>query len=97
MRDTLIPKYPDELGGGSSGEVPNDGFYHVEMTTFLRAARANGGSLAGRNVEIHIDDVMCRRSCPIVLPIAGMEVGNPTVTFVDKFGRRDTMRNGRWD
>jgi len=97
MRDTLIPKYPDALDRGNSGEVPNDGFYHAEMTALLRTARSNGGSLAGRNIEIHIDDVMCRRSCPIVLPIAGMELGNPTVTFVDKFGRRDIMRNGRWD
>ena len=48
-------------------------------------------------MEVYVDHEMCTTSCPEVLPILGVRLGNPTVTFVDKFGTRRTMRDGRWD
>jgi hypothetical protein len=95
LRDTLLEKYPDVLTADNIGRRPNDALFHAETTVLLRAARENGGSLAGQTLEVFVDRPMCR-SCDLVLPYVGWELGNPTVTFVGPTGLRKTMRNGRW-
>ena len=96
FRDTLIEKYPTVMKAENVGEKPNDAMFHAEATVLLRAARENGGTLAGRTLEVFADRPMCA-SCRKVLPKLGLELGNPTVTFVDDTGLRLTMRNGQWD
>lgn len=92
----LVEKYPNVMQSGNVGEGPNDALYHAEATVLLRLARANDGTLAGRTLEVHVDRAMCV-SCDRVLPLIGLEVGNPTVTYVDSMtGERMTMRDGRW-
>lgn len=61
----------------------------------LRAARENGGSLAGRTLEVFADGKMCN-NCELVLPKVGLELGNPTVTFIGPNGAARTMRDGMW-
>lgn len=93
--DTLIIKHPDVMNRINIGGRPNDALYHAEATVLLRASRMNGGSLAGLRFEVHTDRPMCR-SCETVLPRLGLELGNPTVTFVGPNGARLTMRDGIW-
>ena len=95
LRDVLLEKHPDDMNTDSIGRRPNDALFHAETTTLLRAARANGGTLAGQTIEMHIDRPLCR-SCDKVLPYAGLELGNPTVTFVGPSATRNTLRNGAW-
>jgi hypothetical protein len=95
MREVLLQKYPDLMESDNIGRRPNDALFHAETTILLRAARENGGTLAGRTLEVFADNPMCR-SCDVVLPLLGKEIGNPTVTFVDPFGARVTMHNGAW-
>ncbi|MGH6770082.1 MAG: hypothetical protein ACRECO_13790 [Xanthobacteraceae bacterium] len=96
-RGLLLDRYPDEMETGNIDQIPNDALYHAEATVLLRAARANGGSLSSRVMEVYVDTEMCRTSCPIVLPLLGAELGNPVVTFVGPSGERRTMRDGGWD
>jgi hypothetical protein len=77
------------------GRKPNDALFHAETTVLLRAAREKGGSLAGRTLTVHVDDKLCN-NCQIVLPYVGLELGNPTVTFIDPNGLEKTMRDGAW-
>lgn len=95
-RDNLISKYPDMMSTGNSGQIPNDALYHAESTILLRAAKQIGGSLADQYLEIHVDREMCSTSCPKLLPTLGLELGNPTVTYVGPAGLKKTMRNGEW-
>ena len=95
MRDTLITSYPTVLTKTNIGQAPNDALFHAETTCLLRAARANGGTLADQTIEVHIDRTMCG-SCRKVLPYVGVELGNPTVRFIDPSGRVRTMRDGVW-
>jgi hypothetical protein len=60
----------------------------------LRLADENGGSLADRELAIHTDGKMCP-SCRELLPCIGLDLGNPTVTFIDHKGRRLIMRDGK--
>jgi hypothetical protein len=46
-------------------------------------------------LEVYSDRELCN-NCKIVLPKVGLELGNPTVTFIDDAGRRLTMRDGIW-
>jgi hypothetical protein len=94
LREVLLNKYP-ELVRGNIGEAPMDGLYHAEANVLLRAAREHGGSLAGRTLEVVTDRAMCP-SCPIILPKVGLEIGNPTVTFIGPRGETRTMRDGKW-
>ncbi len=81
---------------GNLGRFPYDSVYHAESTALQRAARDNGGSLSERYIEVHVDRQMCR-SCDAMLPRLGLQLGNPTVTFVNtRTGERSTMRNGQW-
>jgi hypothetical protein len=95
MRDTLVASYPTILNRTNIGQVPNDALFHAETTCLLRAARANGGTLSGQTIEVHVDRPMCL-SCRKVLPYIGLELGNPTVTFFGPDGSMRTMRDGAW-
>jgi NMD protein affecting ribosome stability and mRNA decay len=62
MRDDLIEKYPKVMSTDNIGQIPNDALFHAEVTVLLRAARANGGTLEGKTVEVTVDREMCN-SC----------------------------------
>jgi hypothetical protein len=94
-RDTLVQNYPTVMNTEKIGGFPNDAVFHAEATCLFRAARANGGTLAGQTIEVHVDRPMCFR-CKKVLPYIGLELGNPTVTFFDPDGLVRTMRDGVW-
>jgi deoxycytidylate deaminase len=96
IRDVLVQKYPETMTTDNLGQRPNDALFHAEATALLRAAAENGGSLSGRRFEIYVDNAMCA-SCRAVLPKIGLELGNPTVTFVDTAGFKQTIRNGVWE
>ena len=95
MRDQMLKKYPAQLNTNNIGGMPNDALYHSEATALLRAARHSGGTLEGRTIEVRVDRSRCR-SCDRLLPLVGLELGNPTVTFIGPTGGRKTMQNGRW-
>lgn len=95
LRDKLIEKYPEVMNTANPGQMPNNVVFHAESNILMRAARENGGSLAGRSIEVFSDRPMCN-NCPAVLPYVGMELGNPTVTFVGPGGATRTMRDGAW-
>jgi hypothetical protein len=95
VRRVLIQKYPDVMQTENIGQIPNNAVFHAEATVLLRAARENGGTLAGQTLEVIADRAMCG-SCLTVLPKLGFELGNPTVTFIDNVGKRLIMRDGDW-
>jgi hypothetical protein len=96
MRDLLVQKYPEVMKRDNLGQKPNDALFHAEATVLLRAARQNGGTLVGKNLEVFVDRPVCASSCQKVLPYLGKELGDPKVTFVDINGTRMTMQNGAW-
>ena len=96
-RARLINSYPDVMRSDNIGYKPNDALFHAEATLLLRAAKENGGTLNGKEFDIHTDSEMCAFSCRIVLPRLAVELGNPTVRFVGPSGSRRTLRNGRWE
>ena len=96
MRNILVQKYPELRRHANIGRMPYNAAFHAETTVLLRAARANGGTLAGRTLEVFVDGRLCN-NCNPVLPKVGLELGNPTVTFIDHTGKSLTMRNGKWD
>jgi hypothetical protein len=94
VRDILISKYPGLMETRDIGRFPNDAMFHAEATVLLRAAGRNGGTLAGRTIEVHTDRDVCHK-CLRVLPKLVLELGNPTVTFVNRWtGFTVTMRDG---
>jgi hypothetical protein len=95
LRDALVEKYADLPRGAEIGRFPNNAVYHAETTALLRLAKEHRGSLAGQTLEIHADREMCPR-CEEILPRIGLELGNPTVSFIDHTGQRVTMHNGQW-
>jgi hypothetical protein len=95
IRDSLIRKYPSVMKQENIGEKPNDAAFHAEANVLLRAARESRGTLAGQTLEVFVDRPMCP-SCRKVLPYIGLELGNPSVTFIDAAGLRVTMRDGAW-
>jgi hypothetical protein len=95
LRDKLAEKYPKELSAKNIGLMPHNALFHAETTVLLRAARQNGGSLTGRTLTVFGDTRMCN-NCEYVLPYVGLELGNPTVTFVDPDGSTRMMRDGSW-
>jgi hypothetical protein len=94
-RDALLQGYPTVMNTRRIGGFPNNAVFHAEATCLLRAARANGGTLAGQTIEVQVDRAMCA-SCRTVLPYIGLELGNPTVVFTDPSGRVRIMRDGLW-
>jgi hypothetical protein len=95
VRAILIAKYPDEMNTSNIGQFQNDALFHAESNVLMRAAKKNGGSLTGRNLEVHVDRALCRR-CETVLPLLSRELGHPTVRFFDTSGRVLILRNGSW-
>ncbi|MEQ1672033.1 MAG: deaminase [Hyphomicrobium sp.] len=95
LRDRMIDKYPDVMNTENVGQMPNNAIFHAEATVLLRAARADGGTLSGRNLHIRVDRKICR-DCRTVLPYVAMELGNPVVTFADPRGVVETFHNGMW-
>jgi hypothetical protein len=95
LRDTLTRDFPRRMNTDNIGRYPNNAVFHAETTCLLRAARANGGTLAGKTIEVTVDREMCP-SCEKILPVIGLELGNPVVTFVDPVGRVRKMHNGEW-
>jgi hypothetical protein len=93
-RDILIEKYPDVMRSDNAGYKPNDALYHAEATVLLKAIREHG-SLQGRTVEIHADRLLCG-SCDKVLPYLALELGNPTVIFVEPTGATKMLEDGVW-
>ncbi len=96
LRTDLIKHRPEIMKTDNVGRKPNDAIYHAETTVLLRATRANGGTLAGQDLEVVVDGPMCP-SCRKVLPYVGLELGNPRVTFIDNTGARQTIHNGKWE
>lgn len=94
-RDTLVAKYPDVMNTRNIGQMPNNALYHAEATILLRAERAQRASLFGHKITVRSDRNMCG-SCKRVLPKLGLELGNPTVTFINPNGTTRTMWNGKW-
>jgi MafB19-like deaminase len=95
LRAILIEKHPDVMQTMDVGRYPNAAVYHAEVTALLRARAENGGTLAGQTLTVFVDAKICP-SCRLVLPKIGLELGNPTVTFVPAIGEPRTMRNGEW-
>jgi hypothetical protein len=95
LRATLVEKYPGVMQRQNLGFIPNDALFHAETTVLLRAARKNGGTLAGQTLEVFVEKAPCP-SCKKVLPYVGLELGNPTVIFIPTEGKRITMRDGAW-
>jgi hypothetical protein len=93
MRNILSQKYPEMINADNAGQMPANALFHAEATSLLRAARANGGTLAGRTIEIFVDDEICN-NCKLILPKVAAELGNPTVTVTDNVGQKLTMRDG---
>jgi hypothetical protein len=95
LRADLVKKYPEVLNRSNLGQMPNDALFHGETTALLRGAGLRGGTLAGQTLIVFTDRELCP-SCRLVLPYVGLELGNPTVTFVDPDGSMMTMRDGAW-
>jgi hypothetical protein len=95
LRVSLVEKYPDVFARSHVGQTPNDALFHAETTVLLRAARQNGGTLAGQTLTVFSDSKLCNR-CEDILPYVGLELGNPTVTFIGPGRSIMTMRDGTW-
>ena len=91
----MIKNASDIMNRDNIGGKPNDALYHAEANVLMRAARGNGGLLTDQRIEAHTDRPMCG-SCKLLLPRLGLELGNPTVTFVSPNGVRSTMQDGYW-
>jgi hypothetical protein len=97
LRATILRKNPHLAKGRSLTQVPLDAFFHAETNLLLRAARENGGSLAGRSLDVFVDNETCT-SCEKILGRVGTELGNPTVTFINSRSGRvmGVVRDGKW-
>jgi hypothetical protein len=82
MRDSLVEKYPKVMSIDNLGDAPNNALFHAETNVLLRAAQASNGTLAGRSLDIYVDRRLCA-NCEKVIPLVGLELGNPTLTYVD--------------
>jgi hypothetical protein len=92
LRDTLIRETRGIMNPTNIGGYPNDGVFHAETTALLRAAKANGGTLAGKTLEIVVNGQMCP-SCIRILPSVATQLGNPTLYFTDRRGVRFMVRD----
>lgn len=96
LRAIVLRRHPELGDPDNVGRTPLNAFYHAETNVLLRAARQHGGTLAGRTLEVFGDRELCN-NCKKILPYVGLELGNPTVTFVEPDGTPWTMRDGRID
>jgi hypothetical protein len=96
LRATIMRKYP-RLARQNSGQIPLDAFFHAETNLLLRAARKNGRSLAGKSLDVFVDNEACL-NCRDILGPVGLELGNPTLTFINSTTGRvmGTVRDGKW-
>lgn len=94
MRARLVEGYPDVMATNNLGYMPNNALFHAEANALLRA-EAGGQYLSGRIIDMQVDRRLCR-SCEDVLPLLGLQVGNPTVRITDGTGAIWVMRDGRW-
>lgn len=94
MRARLVERYPDAMATDNLGYMPNNGLFHAEANALLRA-EAGGRYLSGRIIDMQVDRRLCR-SCEDVLPLVGLQVGNPTVRITDGTGALWIMRDGIW-
>jgi hypothetical protein len=95
LRQDLITKHRYIMAIKNVGFKPNVAVYHAETTVLLRAKHENGGTLAGQTLRVFVEDTPCS-SCQMILRYIGLELGNPTVTFISRTGWKRTMRDGRW-
>ncbi|MGE5140470.1 MAG: hypothetical protein ACM3JD_13465 [Rudaea sp.] len=95
LRAGLVEKHPEVFVRSSLGQKPNDALFHAETTVLLRAAGQNGDTLAGRTLTVFADTPLCNQ-CEDILPYVGLELGNPTVTFVGPDRSIMTMHDGAW-
>jgi MafB19-like deaminase len=93
MRDSLVEKYPKVMSTDNLGDAPNNALFHAETNVLLKAAEANNGTLAGRSLDIYVDRRLCP-NCETVVPLVGLELGNPTLTYVDP-DRIFSIANGK--
>lgn len=92
-RDYLAEKNP-ELKKKNMGHMPNNAFFHAEIDFLLRAAKENGGTLAGKTLYGVGSRPMCA-NCQKVLPLLALELGNPTLIFTDYHsGKIRIIRDG---
>ncbi len=70
LRGRLSELYPNVMSTHHLGRFPNDALFHAEANALIRAANMNGGSLAGRSIEMRVDRELCFR-CERVLPLIG--------------------------
>lgn len=96
MRGRLLENYPLEFRHDNPGYWPNYAVTHAEATILMRMARENGGSLDGKEIDIHVDKPMCS-ACRRTLPFLSRELSNPTVRFIDPLGNVRILRNGQWN
>jgi hypothetical protein len=82
LRDKLAAKYPGVISAENAGYTSGNALFHAETNVLLRAAEANGGTLAGKSLDIYVDRKLCP-NCERVVPLVGLELGNPTLTYVD--------------
>lgn len=97
LRAAVLRRNPHLAKGRGLSQVPLDAFFHAETNLLLRAARENGGSLAGRSLDVFVDNETCYR-CEQILGRVGIELGNPTVTFINSRSGRvmGVVRDGEW-
>jgi hypothetical protein len=93
MRDKLVAKYPIVMSAENVGYTPGNALFHAETNVLLRASEANGGTLAGRSLDIYVDRKICQ-NCETMVPLVGLELGNPTLTYVDP-DRIFSIANGK--
>jgi hypothetical protein len=96
LRDSLRRKYPEIPSGKNVGQAPWNALFHAETTALLRAARENGGTLAGKALTVYSVEMEVCPNCKSILPYVGLELGNPTVTFIESDGSMMTMQDGKW-
>jgi hypothetical protein len=84
LRNKLVEKYPTVMSVDNIGYAPNNALFHAETNVLLRTAQANNGTLAGRSLDVYVDRPFCG-NCQVVIPLVGLELGNPTLTYVDPY------------
>lgn len=59
LRAIVVRRFPHQATGRALGQYPLDALYHAETNLLLRAARENGGTLAGRRLDVFVDGNTC--------------------------------------
>jgi len=97
LRAIMVRRFPHQATGRALGQWPLNALFHAETNLLLRVARENGGTLAGRTLDVFVDGRTCS-GCRRVLGDVAQELGNPTLTFIDaRTGQViGVVRQGRW-